>query len=266
MLLGNVDNEFYFGIGGIGDFLLLMSTFYDDCEQDQYDVVFVCNDMNTIRKISKLFPKIRRYWFFTKSAFYCDEGLWDRISLYKLCMGTGVTPKNFDYVKDWIECGKSNVFDYYGVNKHPKWVEQMVSHPADKPLVVIQPFGGANDPTKRKCISQIDLVEEIIGYESNGFEVILLGSEKDKTRYLGLHDMNWVVDFFDSWAAILIADYFIGCDSWGKTLAGLAGVPTRIYPNQYSAQLEDIFGHHTDPSDYVFLKDWGFKFSDGREV
>lgn len=134
-----IENPFYFGIGGIGDFLLLMATFYDDVD-DNTDVIFVCNSVNAIRAVSTQFPKIHRFWFYPMSAFNRTTEMWRLITRSNLCKGTGVTPKAFKYVEDWIECGNSNVFDYYGVIEHPKWCEKTTT----LDHITIQPNGGAD--------------------------------------------------------------------------------------------------------------------------
>lgn len=262
LLLKNVEKEYFFGIGGIGDFLLLMSEMYDLCEQDQYDVVFVCNNMNTIRRIAKLFDRVERFWLFPRSAFILDKGIWDKIE--KSAKGTGVTPYQFRYVDDWIKCGKSNVFEYYGINLRPDWATRITDKQLTRPCVVIQPFGGDNDLTKKKEIPYKDLCDEIEKFELNGWDIVLIGSEEDTKKHGLLSEYKWVVDFKDSYYTILKANKFIGTDSWGKTLAGLAGISTKIYSNKYDYPLENMFGHSIDPSDYVFLKDWGFDYADGR--
>lgn len=264
-LTESLDKPFYFGIGGIGDFLLLMATCYDSFDEHtdhDTDVVFVCNNIKAMRKFTALplFNRVSKFWLYPRQAFYPTPQIWDQIKNNPLCLGTGVTPKRFDYIGDWIECGKSSVFEYYGVDKTPRWA----SRKPETNLVVIQPFGGADDQTKIKAIPYEELITEIKNYTNTGFNIKLLGSESDVHRYPGIHDYDWVIGFEDSVNTILKCNRFIGSDSWGKTLSGLGGIPTKIYPNQYPRPIEEIFNHPVDPSDYVFLKDWGFTYANGR--
>lgn len=249
-----IENPFYFGIGGIGDFLLLMATFYDDVDSNT-DVIFVCNNVNAIRAVSSQFPKIHRFWFYPLSAFNRTPEMWRLITRNNLCKGTGVTPKAFKYVEDWIECGKSNVFDYYGVKRNPEWAKSLGDHDH----ICVQPFGGSDDKTKKKEIPTYDLDGIIVQNNMICTPVYLIGSEKDKERYHS--SLDWITNFNDSFKSILTCKEFIGCDTWGKTLAGLAGKPVTIYPNQYEVGRGpmELFNHPVDPGNYVFLIGWGFK-------
>jgi hypothetical protein len=86
------DRPFYFGIGGIGDYLLLISTFYEELgENDKVDVVFVANNVSQISKFSKFFPKVNFHWFFPIKSFFFSNDLWGNIKS-KNCLGTGATP------------------------------------------------------------------------------------------------------------------------------------------------------------------------------
>lgn len=241
---------FYYGQGGIGDFLLLMSTFYDDIEQDEVNVFFPANNVSPITKLTEMFPKV--YRFYIPSGPIMDPSSWSAIENNPLCLGTGVTPKGFNYIQDWIECGKSNVFDYYGVKRSPDWAKSNATHNS----VVIQPFGGADDPTKKKEIPRKDIYSIIDAHGEKN--ITFMGSEEDTKKY---PRYRWITDFAESFDHIKQASKFYGCDSWGKTLAGLANVPTKVYPNQYNKPLEQIFGHPKDPSDYVFLEGWGFDYA-----
>jgi len=263
-ILELVNKPFYFGIGGIGDFLLLMSTFYDDINDNDVDVIFVCNNTTVIRELVKQFPNVNKFWLHPNQAFPKCPEMWDMIKSHPLCMGTGVTPKNFDYIKDWCECGKSNVFDYYGVKRQTLWMPLALS---EEKTVCIQPFGGADDKTKIKEIPKY-IVEQLIDeYVMNGSTVYLIGSKKDEEK-LGVLDTSmvwdedggWLHSFDESFKAIRSTWQFIGADSWGKTLAAFAGAPVKIYPNVYTKPLKEMFGMDKDPGNYVFLDNWGFDY------
>lgn len=252
-----IDNPFYFGIGGLGDFLLLMATFYDNILPNT-DVIFVCNNVNAIRGMSAMFPKVNRFWFYPIAALNRTPDMWRLIKRHHLCMGTGVTPKEFKYVEDWIECGKSNVFDYYGVKRYPDWAKPIIDK--KEKHICIQPFGGSEDKTKKKEIPIYDLDGIIVKSNMNCTPIYLIGSEKDREKYHPV--LDWLTKFEDSFDSIVNCKEFIGCDTWGKTLAGLAGKKVTIYPNQYEVGRGpmELFNHPIDPGNYVFLLNWGFEF------
>jgi len=258
-----IENKFYFGIGGLGDFLLLMSTFYDDIESNT-DVIFVCNNIKPIQEMSKLFPLITRFWFFPRKAFFPNEPLWKSIVSHPLCVGTGVTPKEFNYVGDWIECGKTNVFDYYGVIEHPKFCRPIKT---SEKYIVIQPYGGADDSTKKKEIPKYEVENLVYKYCWNGQKVYILGSKSDKIKLgklenlKGYDNYEWITNIKEAFGTIRGCQTFYGADSWGKTVACFAGKGTTVYANIYNDERSpmDMFNHPTDPGDYVFLNGWNLE-------
>ena len=266
-ILDVIDNRFYFGIGGMGDFLLLMSTFYDK-EMKKLrdsptgyvgpDVVFVCNNIHVIKEMAKEFPLIDRLWFYPRKSFLADQLMWENIITDEHCWGTGVTPKDFNYIKDWIECGKSDVFEYYGVKEHPEFAKPI----KPRHFIVIQPFGGADDTTKKKEIPQQDIHKITEQAYEDGLRVIFIGSEKDKDNLplnklaLESGQAHWVTDIRRAMPAIRGCCAFYGADSWGKTLACMAGKKTAVYKSKYSFPPEEQFGHYKDPGNHVFLDGW----------
>lgn len=264
--LNNVDRPFYFGIGGMGDFLLLMSTWYDTNGDQEVspDVIFVCNDMKAIRELSKKFARVNRFWFYPRKAFSLSPNCWHEIHQHKFCCGTGVTPAKFDYVGEWIKCGTCfpdrGCFSYYGVKEHPFFCRPLVPN---EDFIVIQPFGGGDDPTKKKEIP-IDEIHRITSraYDNNRQNVIFIGSKAD-AKMMPINPYNdgsarWITDIGEAYEKIRECHSFYGADSWGKTVACFAGKQTFVYPNQYAegAGPMDLFNHPIDPGDYVFLEGW----------
>lgn len=248
---------FYYGQGGIGDFLLLMSTFYDALTEEQsVSVVFAGNNKKGLFDafpLKKIFPKVESFHILDSPSF--DPSLWAFLENNPMCLGTGVTPKNFDYRNDWIECGKSSVFDYYGVKRTCEWASDPVTYGG---TLTIQPFGGSDDQSKEKAIP-LDVLAEIFG-NNPYLDVALIGSPEDAKK-IPQFDDRWITGFSDSIQRIRTSEKFVGTDSWGKTFAALAGVKDiTIYPNKPLRSPEEVFGHPVDPGDYVFLREWGFEF------
>lgn len=250
------DNKFYFGIGGMGDFLLLMSTFYDNIEANT-EVVFVCNNVNTAKEMSKEFPLVSRWWFFPRKAFNMSPDTWKNITS-KHCHGTGVTPANFDYVNEWIKCGQhpKGVFGYYGVDPRPYWAKNIISN--DPPHITIQPQGG-KDSNRISRINNEDLTKLVSDCNDHGYRVFLIGSNSDIQNIGVIPGSSWVVNFEDSLRIIKGAIAHIGVNSWVKTMSGLIGIPTYIWKSEYIRPPKEVFGVDYDPSDTVFLSPgWGF--------
>lgn len=275
-LLESIDDPFYFGIGGIGDFLLLMSTFYDDVEDQAVRVVFVPNSQKLpISDFFYLFPKIKKFHLWPRASFATDKETWDAIEKAG-CKGTGVTPKNFEYIKDWIECGKTSVFEYYGVKRHPKWAKDLcILSATTGNNIVIQPKGGSDDITKVKSISPPQRIlvylkanVQVQGNLSVWPDTTFIGSKQEmddfyteimqKSAYIGFETYRRITSIKEAIQSIADCDKFFGCDSWGKTLAALCGKEVTVCANKYSNAPEVLFGHWKDPGDYVFLDKWGF--------
>jgi hypothetical protein len=284
-ILENIERPYYFGIGGIGDFLLLMSTFYDDIEDGEVDVVFVCNNMNAIPRLVRhpkvveyparnYFPKVNRFWFFPRNSFSFEVPVWQDMQQDERLRGTGVTPKAFNYFHDWNECGKTDVFTHYGVRRKLDAICQQPTGGGNAPIV-IQPFGGADDPTKVKQLSKI-LLYQLVNKHFRGQPITFIGSLEDMKvmRELGWGDrdesaeIRYEVDIKEALHHIRCCEHFIGADSWGKTAAALSGLKRiDVYKNKYLDKTpQEMFGQDTDPGDYVFLQNWGFNLLEDPEI
>lgn len=288
-LIDNVDRPYYFGIGGIGDFLLLMSTFYDDIEDGEVDVVFVANNIKPLQQlVSKpkdgeypardYFPKVNRFWFFPRKMFPYDPLLWDHLTNNEKLRGTGVTPRTFAYVQDWNECGKTDVFNYYGVKRELGAIRRWPPGGRNIPTV-IQPFGGADDPTKVKQLSKV-LLHQLVDVNLAKVPVSFIGSpaDMDEMRDMNFHDrygnphakIRYVTDIKEAINQIRLCNRFIGADSWGKTAAALSGLKPsfiEVFRNKYINKTpQEMFGQDTDPGDFVFLHNWGFTLLDDPEI
>lgn len=260
-LINSMKNKFYFGIGGIGDLLLLMSTFYDDVKwpKDKIDVLFIANNVTPVKEIAKAFPNITNFVVYPRGAFDVSVENWNLLFNNPKCLGTGVTPKNFHYISEWVKVGQeSSVFDEYLVVKNPKWADGGKSN-----LTVIQPYGGADDKTKIKEIPDGELVKLI---KKTKIPFVIIGSKSDIERVkrlnlVGYVNTVYVTDLLVSFNMIKSCSTFYGADSWGKTLAIMSGARTIVYPNRYLVSPQEMFGHGKDPGDYIFLDGWGFEYA-----
>jgi hypothetical protein len=258
------NKPFYFGIGGIGDFLLLMSTFYDDMRKDEFDVIFVANDAITIGVLGRnIFHKLDNIFIVSIKNFDFQADTFFNVLSENNCVGTGVTPKQFKYVSEWEECGKTDVFDYYGVIKYPRWCRtEKISN-----IICIQPFGGGDDKTKKKEIPTDDLDVLIAQCDLNK-KIYMIGSSDDKKRFISNHSEEtvekifWVDSICDAFGIAQYCSEFYGVDSWGKTVARMSDPNKKVvvYSNTYEDHsTQDMFGLDYDPGDNVFLKDWDYE-------
>ena len=286
----NINRPYYFGIGGIGDFLLLMSTFYDDIDPGEVDVIFIANSMKPLQRLvshptakeapaRNYFSKVNQFWFIPRGAAF-PMPLPVRMDMEQdeRLRGTGVTPKAFDYVQDWNECGKTDVFTHYGVKRELHAIRKWPSGGRNAPIV-IQPFGGADDPTKVKQLSKL-LLYQLVHNRYPGRPITFIGSPDDMKAMAAMNferpcperlpqaKITYITDIKEAINAIRCCDRFIGADSWGKTAAALSGIKfIDVYKNKYLNKTpQEMFGQDTDPGDYVFLHNWGFNILDDPEI
>jgi len=256
-ILSVIDNDFYFGIGGLGDFVLLLSTFYDDVKG--VDIVFVANNVKQIKEFSKLFigkKGIRKVWIYPNEGFFNFPNgridAWNKIANHPLCQGTGVTPKEFDYYGEWDKVKETNVFEYYGVKKDVKFITKAV--PVYK-NITIQPFGGLD--ANRISEMPREFIEGITEIYKDQYEIFLIGSPKDRDTLGNIPGARWLTDLEDSLHKIAMAEFHVGVNSWAKSLSGILGIPTYIWPSSYRDL--SMYPNDKDPADWVFIENWGFK-------
>lgn len=268
----SIDRQFYFGIGGIGDGLLLLSTFYNNIDEHEVDVIFVANNIKPFHQLIPIFSKVHKFWLFPRKAFPLTLDVFKILNEQNNRLrGTGVTPKRFDYKEEWNKVEKSSVFEYYGVQRRLYVIDRW--DPTLNAPIVIQPFGGDSDPTKVKQLSK-KLLHQIVDIDYKQTPIIFIGSNEDIKRLQKIdwsadrESITYCTDIQQSIMYIRGCSRFIGTDSWGKTAAALAGIDNiDVYKNKYiNATPQQLFGQDTDPGDFVFLHNWGFNILEDPEV
>ena len=270
-MLEVVDKPFYFGCGGLGDFLLLMSTFYDKIKKDEVDVLFVANSLRSIKEISKQFSKIKRWWFFPRGNFSYIPSTWDNIYGNPLCKGTGITPKDFKFIEDWQACGKSTVFNYYDVNRSMEFTKcyNDECEPPLRPILTLHPYGGSEDPTNIRRLSNT-LIRELVNETYKDWGIYIIGSPQDLKqlkKILKRSDqdrLEFISDFEQCMSAVTNSKKHICVNTWTKTWAALSRhKDITIYRSKYvNASKIQMFGEDKNPSDFCFIDGWGFKRAD----
>src|ERR1035437_2057584 len=101
----NIGNKiglpFLFGVGGIGDALLLMSDGkYDDNEE--LGLVFWANKPEQIKELIQLFSHIKRSVISSNYIYHLlSQQYYTQIITDSKCISTGHIPKNLRYVEEW---------------------------------------------------------------------------------------------------------------------------------------------------------------------
>ena len=264
--LDKLDDGFYFGSGGLGDLLLLLSTFYDDIEKT--NLIFWANDKNFIEETLTLFPKIDKKVIFDKWPHNFREQF-QEITQHKGFKGKGHIPDNLDYRNEWL----NNSDKYLNSIKIPFKHLQSFKYDfiKDCRFIGLSPFGSKVDSWKKKHLNQQEFykVLDSLLIETDT-KIVLLGSSKDKEENPldNIHTLTRrVLDvrgqrLQDVFCWLNFIDELISTDTWQKTFTGLINIPTIVIKNRYSFKDDLIqrFGVDEDPGDKIFLnKKWNFK-------
>lgn len=229
MLVNNILTSYYLGNGGIGDFFMFLSTFYDNIEEA--NIVFFANNRKQIQEVASLFPKLKKKLilendFNTLKEFYSDPR----------CIGTGILPKDLDYNK-W---DKVDIVKEYGVNLRPKFIHELFTpHKIYDNQVFLQ-ISGSNVEQQGK---QRLLLESTL---------ISIYDEFDQSAIITLDSLS-AVSYKDIFDIILGSDTIVGVDSFVKTFSALGGIRTIVYDNIYSDQYLNNFKDKRDYGHYIFI-------------
>ncbi len=246
--LGN----FYAYIGGIGDALLFLSTFYD--KVDRATVVCAPNSTAAARTLFNQLEKIDKVYFLP----FPGDGLWHftlRNLWYKVpaCKGVGVTPRA-QYDEEWTP--GLDIVKKYGVALRPKWPRLFQGKKRTNFQVVLQPQGSVRGMvgTKRNIIRPREWLKLQAFLLDNGFTPIVIGTPNEQEYYPILDGAINARSFNlpEQMRLVASADVFIGADSWGKTLAGLLNIPTVVFKPPRGKDLDGW----VDPSEHVFIRPW----------
>jgi hypothetical protein len=268
--IGNKLNSiFLFGIGGIGDFLLLMS----DGNYDKYDnlgLIFWANNPEQITEISKLFTKLTNK-IITKN--YLESPL--ALEYYKQIindsnfLSSAHIPRELKYVEEWMTV--SDVFTKYNIQRFPEWANDWKTGQEEN--IIICPTGGSSDTAwKFKNIDK-NLLKNIIAdiklHELWNDNIIILSTANEMNTIYGnefIKELEYMgcimrldIPYKDIFKIIGNAWRVYSVDSWFKTFSLLSGIDTILIKSKYIISPIEIFGLDKDPADNIFIsKKWNF--------
>ncbi|MBI5388565.1 MAG: FkbM family methyltransferase [Verrucomicrobia bacterium] len=242
---------FYAHFGGAGDALLLLATFLD--QHPNATVVSYPNSVGAAKAFFDAFPSIHRVIFLPPRES-AKIHVMLRMLMRRLpnCRGSGVTPET-DYFKEWH--AGLDIFKTYGVNPRPAWPVQFRQTVRDR-QVVLAPRGSMTGMvgTKRNIIDPKIWPDLLTLLRDAGLQPVILGTPDERADYPcpeGCTDCR-SFSFAEQMQHIAESALFVGADSWGKSFAALAGLPTLVFEPIKRA---DWLGKK-DASDHVFLEPW----------
>lgn len=259
---------FLFGIGGIGDFLLLMS----DGNYDRYNklgLIFWANNPNVIKELVKLFSKIEK-------SIVLPNYLESKIDNYHLYFSQIINdekflskahiPDNLQYVSEWNNC---HVFDKYGIETFPKWTLNWSINNINKKYSVFAPTGGSSDTDWKHKYIKPDLLLKLIDEDKEPVKYLISTSKELESFYgitfvhndLSARNIKILCDepLHKLFGIICKATTVYSVDTWVKTLSLLCEVPTILIESFYENSPFERIGLTKDPGDFIFIENWNFQ-------
>jgi FkbM family methyltransferase len=241
---------FYLHFGGVGDALLLLSSFYDTTPKS--NVVSLASSINALRSFYDCFPALDAIYFLEHPREVVGGQL-IRALLPSLrnCIGRGVCSQH-DHIDEW----KSgiDIFRSYGVGARPAWAQAFKPHRLFEVQIAIAPCGSrlAMTDGKNNSVSPSYWHGIISLLRSHGVTPLVLGTPAEELLYPALEGCvsKRSYDFRSQMELIAGSELLIGADSWPKTFAALRGVPALVFPPLIDGK------HVVDVSANVFLRPW----------
>lgn len=238
--------KFYLGKGGIGDFLIFLSTFYD--KSVNVNIIWFTNpeERDSIKDLAFSFSKIKNFLIFTKLE------KWSEFSNSELCLGTGITPRNLDF-SEWKNV---EIFKKYGVTEFPSFRLEFKSKFENKDFVCVMAKGGRQSEEaigKRKIFTD-ETIAKIIS-ENEGKKVYLVGKDPEP-RFPSEWDRSYLnKDIEDQMRLIESCSKMYSVDSWAKTWSAMCDIETIVFDSVYDENYLKSMGG-VDWGHYVFLFPW----------
>lgn len=260
--------SYFFGIGGIGDALILLSTFMSQDYDKNASVIFWANDATTMREF---FGQFQHLGFLSRAIIF--QG-WQKqdfklLTTHPNFRGKGHIPDELDYVKEW-----STNSEQYLKTIHKKEFGNLLKKifPASpsQHIVGIGVQGSNQDSWKRKSLNEKEFHELIDTVLRNPNDTIrLFGSGKNRID-LPIEESDRIQDLRGngfSFTEINECYKFISTDTWYKTYTGFIDTPTLVIRSEYLRMPQEVFRQDTDPADAIFLNKefWGQSYATMNE-
>lgn len=242
---------FYAHVGGAGDALLLLASFYD---QKPDAVVFSHpNSVGAAKALFDAFPKLSKIYFLpqhTEPFFHAIL----RYGLYELksCLGAGTTPKH-GYDDEWK--ASLDIEKKYRINKSPQWAADFCKNTGSG-RIALAPKGSLTGMvgSKRNIILPEYWPQIIAHIQKRGFEPVILGLPNEIKEYPALpgcvdargENFTGQIRLIGECAGL------VGADSWAKTFSALANIPTLVFEPIKGVDI----ANWKDLSDWVFVEPW----------
>ncbi len=242
----------YAHFGGAGDACLLLSTFYD--ENPCQTILSVPNSVKMAQSFFASFPALKEIIFLPNPKLTDLHAVFRQI-MHQLAnvKGLGATPFLL-YPDEWKK--SLNIFNKYGIRRTANWAKHFARRKLFPFQVTVAPMGSLMGmvPGKKNILNPVYWKRLIAYLNSQDITPVIIGTPEERSQYpnIGRTVDRRSYSFQDQMELIASSDFFIGADSWGKSFAALAEIPTIVFEAMHDRNWEIA----KDVSDYVFLDPW----------
>lgn len=248
---------FYLCYGGIGDFLLALSDALD--LHKPITVVAYPNSVAAARAFFDCFPQIAAVYIIPRHPHPQHQyiaGMYLRYSTaqhVRHCLGRGVTPalREDDFWKPGLDIERQ-----CGVRRYPRWVLRYRGDRIAQPQIVLAPMGSLSGMfrSKRNIIPPQYWQPLLHLFQQHNIRPIILGTPAEAEAYPSTEhcDDRRCHSFEEQFRMLASADLVIAADSWHKTFAAMAQVPTIVFAPMVNHDL----AFWRDSSQAAFIEPW----------
>lgn len=259
---------FYFGLGGLGDAILLLSSFYP--QSPSHHVIFwpAASSPALLQEFFDCFPLLLSVSTPPPPQSFDQRA---RVAEYFFqhpnFLGAAHTPRYLDYIVEWTK--RPHVYRRALPRRWPELREMFSPITATggaKRIVGVGGWGSnVNVAHKNRRLSQEELVALCSVLLKRKETPCIFGSLVDKERFVLPQEIaHDVIDvrgkpLRTSLSWLNTCSSLISVDTWYLQWARLVKLPTTVIQTRYDAPPEFLFGGApTDPSDRIFVEGWGF--------
>lgn len=245
--------EMYLHFGGIGDAVLLLSTFYDSSPEQ--NIFSVSTNISASKAFFSNFPKLKKIYLMELGEDVTQIQVFLYLQAqFQNCLGRGATPLT-THQGEWV--AGIDPFKTYGISQSPRWPLNFKPEILGKNQVVLAPCGSMMTMAEgKRNIIDPRIWPELQGYLLDlGCTPVVVGLPKEDRLYPLLPGVINARGFDPGRHMRLMrgAEMLIGADSWAKSFFALLGKPTIVFAPMYNGVHSRDF---VDASANIFLKPW----------
>jgi hypothetical protein len=254
LFISDTNSNYYLGLGGIGDVLLLLASCYDD---PQAKVIFFANNPYFTNKFFEL-VKIPVFLKQNLMGNPFANVILDLVKSHANFKQSAHLADGLNY-GDWINHNKYEC----RVKSYVPWIDKFGKIETKDPILIIAPSGSVKDNKRQRYLTPDEYAKLISIQSKLGYRIYCVGSLGDLEYYGLIAEVLWMtidkiysssgsedISFQKMLQIINTASKVISMDTWLKTYSLLCGIPTIVISSRWDGAYRE---YGSDASDFIFL-------------